>query len=158
MSLYFKSMARSIKEIVDFLIEHHRKQDITLQLSATEAEILAFEALMKQKLPEDLRYFYSKFNGIETPDWLFRIIPLEEICKNNEGAVFPMKSFAFAEYMIYSESWYISFSSANHEDYVIYDSNDDSKVNVTNSFSEFLDILLTKGVMEGLYSYRKPYK
>lgn len=147
-------MIPTIEDLIAHFQENQEALGIMLNAEASDAEIEAFEKEMKVKLPEEVKTFYKFCNGFESEDFIFRIIPLEEIVKNAKDPDTYLDKpwdFHFAEYMIYSDMWTISIEYDGNA-YSIYNKTDNVVV-LTNSFSEFLHRFLTGGVFDGLYRW-----
>lgn len=85
---------------------------IKLYDRASATDIALFESTMGIRLPADIRYFYQSFNGFESNEDMFRIIPLDEIMENNGQDINLKgeKDFHIAEYMIYSDMWTVAIN------------------------------------------------
>lgn len=143
----------TVSDIILTLQTHHKAYGIALYPAATITEINYKERLLNIKLPDDLKTFYQFCNGFESAEDLFRIIPLEELSRNEEEAF-----FYIAEYLIYSDTWNIEINPDDNNDYIIlYDIGDSRVVSLTSTFAEFLSRFLAGGVFEkdGLYEWRK---
>jgi hypothetical protein len=108
--------------------------------SLTLPRIAEIEKQLQIKLPQDLVDFYSYTNGIEGHDWIFNIIPLENITKYKDSAG-PL--LEFAEYMIYSEICLLEIEKDNSS-YKFFIARD--KV-ITDSIIEFIKIYCNEGVL-----------
>ena len=143
----------SIHDLLTFINENKNRLGFTLNKKASDAEIEQFEK-NKIHLPDDLKTFYKFCNGFETNEYLFRLIPLNEIISNG----FKNKtSFDIAEYLIYSDVWTIDINQNNKNDYQIYNKADDIVI-LTNSFTEFLVRFINRGLFEGLCYWREEIK
>ena len=126
--------------------------DIALYPPATKEDLLNFERKLRSPIPEDFKAFYLFCNGFESAEDLFRIIPLSEIA--DDLSKYKPNCFAFAEYMIYSDMWEIKINPSKSDEYRI--SNHGLVFrDLTDSFGEFLNRFLTKGVFEegGFYTW-----
>ncbi len=126
---------------------------ITLNPPPTDKELIRLKEAIKQELPKDIFHFYSYCNGIETLDYLFRIIPIDEILQYKHEI--NGSSFYFAEYMIYSDVWTINIKTA--EEYTITNENHKTEeiVTLTNSIFDFIDRYARGGIFgtDGLYDW-----
>ncbi len=148
-------MNQDIHQIIRIIESKSEKLGITTYSGATEKEVDEFERKKGIKLPSEFRTLYKKFNGFESDEDMFRIIPLEEIIENKTDEYLSNKSdFHFAEYMIYCDMWQISVNPKLPENYVIYNTADDV-IELTNSLSEFLTVFLEGGVFDGLFNWRE---
>ncbi len=141
----------TISEIILILQPHHKTYGITLYSAATIEQIEYIEKLLNITPPDDLKTFYRFSNGFESAEDLFRIIPLEELSRNEEEGFYNI-----AEYMTYSDIWYIEINPDDNNDYIIFNKTGSGKVlNLTSSFAEFLSRFLAGGVFEkeGLYAW-----
>lgn len=145
--------ATTIDDVLCFIYKHQSALGITLYQEASEEVLLAFEK-SKIRLPDDVKYFYGFCNGFESGEDMFRIIPLEEIMSAEPDQYLMNDTcFHFAEYLIYCDMWTVNINTVNNNDYEIYNEAD-SRVVLTNSFSEFLTVFLNGGVFDGLYDCR----
>lgn len=135
-----------MKNMLHLLVGKGRDLEVTLNPPATEKELESLKEALGQELPKDIFDFYSCCNGIETLDFIFRVLPIDEILKykNELGG----SSFYFAEYMIYSDTWIITLKGK--EEYVITNNNHgaDKTVELTESLLEFIDRYSRGGVFE----------
>ena len=139
----------TIAEIAATLTTHQAGRHITLFPPATNSGINNFEAIIKAPLPQDIRQFYLFSNGMDTLDWLFRLLPLEEILE--QGLRFGPHQFIFAEYMIYSDTWQIYLDPINPAAYSI--RNEVVAPPLTQSLAIFLERFLANGLFgpRGIY-------
>ncbi|KAA5535049.1 SMI1/KNR4 family protein [Taibaiella lutea] len=125
---------------LEFLLEKYKKQSIELGIAlnppATIEEIKTFEERVNIKLPFEIKEFYLTANGFETLDYLFRIIPLEEISEYK--AELPSNRIYFAEYMIYSDTWEINISEDSYQ-IINNDHSSSADIIFSNSIFEFID-------------------
>lgn len=141
----------NLKEVFDFINRESLNLTIDLKNGATEEEIDSFESKNFQ-LPDDFRKLYRFSNGFETSDWLFRLLPLQEIAENENSKMHSSNSFHFAEYMIYSEVWSVEIKEKNK--YLIYKQYiDKNKIVFTDSLVEFLCIYVSGGLFDGLLQW-----
>lgn len=150
-------MHPTITDIIARIKANSEELGITLFAPASSKEIAHFESTMRVKLPDDFVEFYSFTNGFESEEYIFRIIPLDEIIDNLKApdtyTVQPT-DFHFAEYLIYSDMWTININPAIKNNYSIYNKAK-NVITLTNSFAEFLDIFLNGNVFNGLCEWRK---
>lgn len=152
-------MNLNILDIITYIQNNKLILRITPYKKASTEEISEFEEVMDIKLPDDFKTFYSFYNGFESHEDMFRIIPLNEIIKRSDDKSYlsNQKDFHFAEYMIYCDVWTLNINSTNNNIYSIYNIAGDI-VTLTNSFSEFLSRFLVGGVFSGLYNWREEIK
>jgi hypothetical protein len=148
---------QSINDIIEKLKSNYKEFGITLYNPATLEIIAALENAKGIKLPDEIITFYKFCNGFESEEDMFRIIPLEEIIENirdRETYMTNPKDFHFAEYMVYCDMWTLNINPQDKNDYKIYNMTE-TVINLTSSFTDFLEVFLNKGVFEGLYDWRK---
>lgn len=143
----------TISDIIATLNERHVEDNITLFPPATVSQISHFEVVIGVPLPEDIRQFYSFSNGLDTMDYLFRLLPLNEILEYGMG--FGLYQFAFAEYMIYSDTWQIQLDFGDPTAYGI--RNEAVASPLTRSLAAFLERFLVKGLLRpgGIYDWHE---
>jgi SMI1 / KNR4 family (SUKH-1) len=124
----------TLPDILSQLSLPHPDREVTFHPPATRSQIRDFEAILKAPLPDDLQEFYLSCNGFDTRDFLFRVLPLEDIVRDG---IRGRDCFAFAEYMIYSETWLIRLDPADTNFYWI--SNEYFANPLTRSLAVFLD-------------------
>lgn len=132
----------TISDIITALTTRQAGDDTTLFPPATDSQISHFEAAIKAPLPADIWQFYSFSNGLDTRDYLFRLLPLDEILE--QGLGFGPHQFVFAEYMIYSDTWQIQLDPGDPTVYWI--RNDAVAHPLTPSLAAFLDRFLANGL------------
>lgn len=151
-------MAASITDLIEYIKRNQASLGITLYEAAAETQLLDLERLKGVRLPTDIRTFYQFSNGFESAEDLFRIIPLDEIFTNDrlDKYVDAPHDFHIAEYLIYCDMWTVSINPLNAESYIIYNKVNESVI-LTNSFTDFLEVFLSKGVFgdRGLYHWRE---
>lgn len=153
-------MSQSIKEIIEKLKRNYKELGITLFNPATFEIIAELENTIGIQLPDEIITFYKFCNGFESEEDMFRIIPLEEIIENiriRKTYITNPKDFHFAEYMLYCDMWTLNINPQNKNDYKIYNMAE-TDINLTNSFGDFLEVFLNKGVFEGLYEWKENIK
>ena len=142
-----------IKRAFQPLMEKLEELGITLNAPATENELRSLKDAVKQELPKDILDFYRYCNGIETLDYIFRILPIAEILQYKHEK--DVSSFDFAEYMIYSDVWTITLK--NSEQYIITNENHKTEetVTLTSSIFEFIERYALGGIFgtNGLYDW-----
>ena len=146
------------ESIVYRLKNNNTRFGITLNPPASTTELDHLETLLNRKLPIELRDFYLLANGFETLDYMFRVLPIDEIIQYHHEL--PDNEIFFAEYMIYSDCWRIVFDDADTEKYsVINDDHGRGEVIVlTNSIFEFFErYLASDGALgkDGFYEWRE---
>lgn len=68
-----------LPDILSQLSFPHPDREVTFHPPATRPQIRDFEAILKTPLLADLQEFYLFCNGFDTLDFLFRVLPLENI-------------------------------------------------------------------------------
>ena len=151
-------MAASIADLIERIKQNKASLGITLYEPASEAELLALERLKGVRLSAEIRAFYQFSDGFESAEDLFRIIPINEIFTNDrlDKYVDAPHDFHIAEYLIYCDMWTVSIDPLDAESYTIYNKVNES-ITLTNSFTDFLEMFLSKGVFGdgGLYDWRE---
>ena len=141
----------SIEQIIRRLKHEGQKFGIVLNAPAPTSELQDLKEKLGVELPSDISDFYKVCNGFESEDHLFRMIPIREII--DEKSEFGNRTFDFAEYLIYSDTWSIRLDGTFYE---IINSNHgtENPVVLSNSLSSFLDKYLTgTGVFGGQSLY-----
>lgn len=152
-NIEFNSTTKLI-DVLSFIKENPNFNAIKLNKPAGENDIDFFEKSKKIKLPKDFKTLYKFSNGFETDEFLFRLIPLNEIIDNGkDNYCINDNSFHFTEYMIYSDMWTVEIDTNNNENYKIYHKTNNI-VYLTNSLTEFLCVYINKGINDGLYEWR----
>src|SRR5687768_9314960 len=95
----------SIEQIIRRLKHEGQKFGIVLNSPAPTSELKGIKEKLGVELPSDISNFYKVCNGFESEDHLFRIIPIREIIE--EKSELENRTFDFAEYLIYSDTWSI---------------------------------------------------
>jgi SMI1 / KNR4 family (SUKH-1) len=134
---------------LDEIIEKLKTKGFQLNLPASNHEIEQLEVLLNQKLPTEMKVFYLKANGFDTLDYLFRLIPIEEIIKYKSELDKP-NAFHIAEYMIYSDTWDLILDIKDSEKYTIVNANHNSTEPyiISDTFYDFIEHYLNgSGVM-----------
>ena len=130
---------------------------ISLHPPATIEDIAKLESAVKQKLPQEIKDFYSYCNGFETDDWLFNLLSIEQILYYKSEL--ESSEFYFAEYMIYSDCWNIKLESSTNFSIITNIHGTEKQIVITDSIYEFLHIYLnSEGVFSaetGLYKWYK---
>jgi hypothetical protein len=147
----------TIEDIINRIKTHREKLGITLYAPASSSDLIKFQEIRHVTLPDDIKTFYSFSNGFESNEDMFRIIPLEEIVdnmKDRDAFTESNGDFHIAEYMIYCDMWTLHIDSNDSNHYKIYNKTVNT-IELTNSFSEFVNVFLNKGVFDGLYSWRE---
>ncbi len=115
----------------------------------SRTDISAIEQQLSVKLPDDLVDFYSFTNGVEGDDWIFNIIPLNEVEKlvDETGDY-----LVFAEYMIYSETCGLEIENTDRNKYKFFtwtkDVNDlkvFKRKYIADSIIDFIKLYCDKG-------------
>lgn len=142
-----------INEAVSSLKSYDGPFKLRLHAGAEDAHIKDMEEAYAVELPEDFKYFYRFSDGFEADRDIFNMIPLAEIIDNYEEGT----HISIAEYMIYSDMWYLEVSKDDPHQYQIYVLDYDlEKIILTNSLAEFIGRFLRGGVFEigGLYAWK----
>lgn len=144
-------MEQTILDIIKRIEKDYKQLEMILYKGASENEIINFEEEIGIKLPTDFRLFYKKWNGFESGEFMFRIIPLEEILENinDNSNLLNSIDFSFAEYMIYCDTWEVSINK--NKNYLI--TNDSTEL--SNSLAQFLTVFIEDGLYEGLYEWKE---
>jgi hypothetical protein len=132
----------SIEQIIRRLKHEGQKFGIVLNSPAPTSELENLKEKLGVELPSDISDFYKVCNGFESEDHLFRMIPIREIIE--EKSEFENRTFDFAEYLIYSDTWSIRLAE-DGTFYEIINSNHgtENPVVLSNSLASFLDKYLT---------------
>jgi hypothetical protein len=140
-----------MRELILAIQQKHKKNGITFNRPASQAEINEFEKIIGWKLPADFREFYSICNGFECTEDLFNMTSLVNIRDYGKNW------FHFAEYMIYSDMW--SLRKKDDGGYEIFNQGVFNTI-FTSSLQEFLETFLRGGVLEkgGLYDWHEELK
>ncbi|MES2278556.1 MAG: SMI1/KNR4 family protein [Bacteroidota bacterium] len=142
----------TITEIIAYLKSNRDELGITLELSAHAELINQVEETYNIKLPDDIRTFYEFANGFESDDFMFRIIPLEEMVENRR--TYNYNELCIAEYMIYSDTWNLIIDQEDNKYRIVNGNHSDEKiVTLTNSLADFLQRFIDGGLLgkNGLY-------
>jgi hypothetical protein len=129
----------SIAGTIANLSNNHSSYEITLYSPASRQDLINFEHQLHCPLPDDIKAFYLFCNGFESAEDLFRIIPLDEICE--QLSRYGPNRFAFAEYLVYCDTWEIEINPSNPAEYWISNQGKGFRP-LTKSLSEFLDRFL----------------
>jgi len=140
------------KEIIDAIVQKHRRSGIDVYDSATVAEMVAFEEKIGFPLPKEFREFYSICNGFGCSKDIFNMLSLTQIMHYSQD--YGNDWFYFSEYMIYSDTWGLRLSSAKK--YEIFNGSFPELV-MTSSLLEFLNRYLKGNLFEvgGLYEWHE---
>lgn len=150
-------MGAAITDIIERIKTEKAKSGITLYAPASLSDISRFEKVIGIRLPDEMVAFYCFSNGFETAEDMFRIIPLEEIIdnmKDRDSYIENLGDFHIAEYMIYCDMWTLHINPHDRNQYKIYNKANNT-ITLTQSFPDFLNVLLNGGVFDGLYSWRE---
>lgn len=141
----------TINDITEILTQ---RDDILLCDGVSDDLISDVETTLCIQLPDAVKQFYKFSNGLETDEYMFNIIKLEDIIENKirwkESELF------IAEILIYSDTWHLEVDQLNSADYTIFNTNEyGEKITLTKSFVEFLQRVVEGGVFgeRGLYSW-----
>lgn len=152
-------MSKTIQEIISRLKSEKEQLGITVYPAASHAEILDFKSKLNIKLPDDLRAFYQFCNGFESEEYLFRIIPLDEIVSGIQE--YKPHQFYIAEYLVYCDVWTVRINPLNNNEYGICNYDEFiERICLTDSLSEFLTCFLHGGIFnaDGLYDWHEKMK
>ena len=120
---------------------------ISLSPPATAEDIAKLEIAVNQKLPQEIKDYYSYCNGLNTDDWLFNLLSIEQILYYKSEL--ETSEFYFAEYMIYSDSWNIKLESEDNFSITNSNHGTGTQLVLTDSIYEFLDRYLNS---DGVFS------
>jgi cell wall assembly regulator SMI1 len=143
----------SLQTVIETLAAKRAELGIAPAPPASAEAITAFEKAYQLTIPTDIKAFYQFCNGFETNDFLFRVLPLEEIVNElqeyDHGVV--GSKFVFAEYMIYSDAWQILLTAKAVSGYQIINANHgtDKQVVLTDSIADFIIRYLIEGGVFG---------
>ncbi|MGN7988107.1 SMI1/KNR4 family protein [Pedobacter sp. 22226] len=121
-----------------------KKLGITFNDPCREEDIADLQSKLSQPLPSDLIDFYTFCNGIETEDFMFRVIPISEVI--DYRSELKSNTLHFAEYMIYSDQWLIQLNEGGGYNILNNDHGSKETTVQSNSIFEFLEIYLTEGL------------
>ncbi|RFS17852.1 SMI1/KNR4 family protein [Emticicia sp. C21] len=134
-------MKPTINDITGIIERNKDVLDIQFNDGASMKIVNFFEQTINVSLPEDFVNFYLFCNGFTCENQIiFNFLSLQGIVKEWKLS----KEIVLAEYMIFSETWYLRIDESDKNKYVIYT---DGDIAVTNSLAEFLDKFLIGGVM-----------
>jgi hypothetical protein len=137
------------------LKRHWSSHDVEINRGASEGELNSFEAKYGVVLPEDLRDYFLRVNGMPAgvvDDGMIRFWTLEEVKAVPEGAPAysdshyvenPSSLFLFADYSIWANAYAIRLGKIALESNEIVIIGYESPVTISQSFAEFVDIYLT---------------
>jgi hypothetical protein len=108
----------TITDIIDILSQ---KDDIVLREGVTDDLIFKVEAELGIQIPKDIKQFYKFSNGLETDEYMFNIIRLEDVIENK--IKWEYSQLYIAEYLIYSDMWELEIDSLNSNNYIIFKMN-----------------------------------
>jgi hypothetical protein len=144
----FSKKIMKIKELIETIATRHAGEGVVINKPASPDDIASLEKFIGDQLPEDFKELYMTCNGFDSDnDFLFSIIPIAEIIQNKLKDVYG--KVAFAQYLIYSDTWSWERISAN--EYAIINNGED--VIITHSLTGFLEHFIEGGLFEknGLY-------
>jgi hypothetical protein len=102
-----------ITDIINLLSQ---RDDIVLREGAKDELIEQTEAVLNIQLPDEVKQFYRFSNGLETNEYMFNIVRLEDVI---EGKIKWDSQLYIAEYLIYSDMWELEVNPLNSNDYII---------------------------------------
>ncbi|WP_337854515.1 SMI1/KNR4 family protein [Pedobacter sp. GR22-6] len=105
-----------IDDAIALLNSYSGPFELILHPAASEALIHAVEQAYDTQLPEDFKSFYRFTNGFEIDEDIFNMISLDEMISNSKDDKRP----AIAEFMIYSDLWYLEIDYTDDGQYRIY--------------------------------------
>lgn len=134
---------------------HNHPYGLTLYPGASDELIAGCERAYGITFPEDFKIFYRFTDGLETHQFIFRLIPLQEMIDNR--IVEKYKELDIAEYLIYSDMWELEINPDDCNDYKISIWSDGNQLVLTNSLAEFVDRLLTGDLSDedGLFQWQQ---
>lgn len=147
----------SITEAIQLLKTYNGPLGLKLHPGASAKLISKVENTYGITLPNDFKILYQFTDGFGTVEDIFNMIPINEIIENKKDN----RPLWIAEYMIYSDEWYLEINPENPDDYSILKLDHDStKICLTNSLGEFITRFLKGGVFEigGLYAWADEIK
>lgn len=133
----------SLTNVIDYLRGNFTELEITLRPGASEDLIQKVEEIYNIVLPQDIKQFYRFSNGFDTYDWIFNLIPMEEMIEQKIKYNEPL---SLAEYLIYSETWHLKVDEDDHDSYSITISDGKDDVILTDSLAEFIQRFLKGGL------------
>jgi hypothetical protein len=141
-----------MKELIDSIAQKHYDSGIDIYPSASLSDIADFEKLMGFSLPTDFKEFYLTCNGFGCNEDIFTMITLANIRQYPQD--YGEHWFYFSEYMIYSDTWGLRFTSSGQ--YEIFNGSYPDKI-MTSSLTEFLTRFLKGNVFDagGLYEWQE---
>lgn len=135
----------TLAEAISYLESKSVEYEMTLRPAASEDLIKQVEETYNITLPEDIKQFYRLYNGFDTFDWMFNLIPMKDMIeqkiKYNEERV------PLAEYMIYSETWHLDINVDQPNKYGITIQGHNREVTLTHSLAEFIERFVNGGLM-----------
>jgi hypothetical protein len=134
----------NMREIIDAIVQKHRSSGIDVYGPATIAEMVAFEEKIGFPLPEEFREFYLICNGFGCNEDIFNMLSLAQITHYSQD--YGNDWFNFSEYMIYSDTWGLRFTSVNK--YEIFNGTFPD-IAMTSSLLEFLNRFLKGNIFGG---------
>jgi SMI1 / KNR4 family (SUKH-1) len=137
----FKQLFEDNKNVI-------KQLGITLKEPCSEQDITDLQSKLSYPLPSDFIEFYTFCNGIETDDFMFRIIPISEVIDYRSELKSNM--LHFAEYMIYSDQWLIQLNEEGSYEILNNDHETKEMTVQSNSILGFLEIYLTGGLFNKL--------
>jgi hypothetical protein len=143
----------TIQEAINLLQAYQGPYRLTLHPSAEEGLLTAVESTYGITLPDDFKTLYRFSDGFETDEDIFNMIPLAEIISNKKERY----SLYIAEYMIYSDMWWLEINPDRSNDYKIMVESNGNQLVLTKSLAEFIHRFLKGGVFEpsGLYEWHE---
>jgi hypothetical protein len=145
----------NVVEYIETIKSNPAKFKIVTKNGLAFSEIDELERKLSIKLPGDLVSFYYHSNGLEGDDWIFNIIPLNEVEKltDEEG-----EYLSFAEYMIYSDMCGLCIDKVDSNRYKIFryrQEGDNNKIQKRQYFAssivDFIQLYCDKGTF-GVFS------
>lgn len=135
-------MKSTINDIIKIIERNYDILGIVINNGASMEDIYSFEQTIQFSLPDDFVIFYRFCNGFRRDnEMIFNFLSLQGIIDEWKLS----KEFTIAEYMIFSETWYLKGNELDKNNYSIYSDRD---IILTNSLAEFLHRFLIGGVME----------
>lgn len=136
----------SLTEIIDYLQTNFAEREITLRPAASDDLIRQVEAAYGLILPDDIKQFYRFSNGFDTYDWMFNLIPMEDMIEQKVQYKYNDEPLPLAEYLIYAETWHLEIIPGSPNKYSITTLTDKGVITLTHSLAEFIQRFLIGGL------------
>ncbi|WP_462265147.1 SMI1/KNR4 family protein [Mucilaginibacter sp.] len=136
----------NLTEVIQYLKDRHIDEQIELRPGVSEELIKQVEQTYKVNLPDDIKQFYRFCNGFDTYDWMFNLIPMEDMIEQKVKYRYNDEPIPLAEYLIYSETWHLKVSATDPIDYYITVPETQGKGVLTRSLAAFIERFLKGGL------------